>query len=289
MADRVDLPDHWDALRRMARLFDQTHIVVAGDWHGHHGQRPGAPDARDVIAAVPDLIPAGQPRLILQLGDFGLWPGPGGQAYLDAVSAALTAADAELWFVDGNHDWHDRLDQLACGQPCPTVVADRIWWLPRGLRWVWHGRTWLALGGAVSPDRSCRTPGVSWWPQEAITVAQAHQVADGGAADVMVCHDAPAAVPITYSPAPVWWDLADLARSDAHRELLQRVVDHVQPRWLMHGHHHQHLPERPVTMRHGPVQVTGLDQLGGHPDGHHRVLDITTMRWATTPTGEARP
>ena len=32
-------------------------------------------------------------------------------------------------------------------------VTGRIWHLPRGHRWRWHGRDWLALGGAVSLDR----------------------------------------------------------------------------------------------------------------------------------------
>lgn len=268
-----------------------TRIVVAGDWHGMHGQQRGYPDARHIIAATPRLLPPGEPRLILQLGDFGLWPGRTGRDYLRAVSTALQAADTDLWFIDGNHDDHDQLAALARAQHetlGPQPVAPRIWWLPRGLRWRWHGRTWLALGGAVSPDRAGphRIPGVSWWPQEAVTADQAHTIAQAGPADVMVCHDAPAAVPIVYGPAPAWWDLADLARSDAHRDLLQRVVDDVQPVWLLHGHHHQCLPPRPVAMRHGTVMVTGLDMLradmpAGRRGGDYGVLDITTMRWQT--------
>ena len=63
------------------------------------------------------------------LGDFGIWPGPDGRDYLARLDVAL---------------------------------AGRIWHLPRGHRWRWHGRDWLALGGAVSLDRAVRTAGVNW-------------------------------------------------------------------------------------------------------------------------------
>lgn len=71
-------------------------IIVAGDWHGNTAW------ARKVIRRAKTLLADEEPRIILHLGDFGVWPG--GQSYLAGVSDALKSADAVLWFVDGNHE-----------------------------------------------------------------------------------------------------------------------------------------------------------------------------------------
>lgn len=249
---------------------DPDRIVVAGDWHGD------ATWARGVIGMLPDLLPDESPRRIVHLGDFGVWPGPAGARYLLLVSESLRAVDGELWFVDGNHEDHDRLQSLLAGhrRGDRIEVGGRIHWLTRGHRWAWHGRTWLALGGGTSVDRTARIEGRSWWPQEALTLADC-ELAASATADVMVCHDAPSSVPLNLPrPAPGWWELEP---AEKHRELLQAVVDDVRPRWLMHGHYHlSH--DTTVRMAHGDVHVTGLDR-DGALSGNYRVLDVRTMEW----------
>src|ERR1700722_6029730 len=66
-------------------------IVVAGDWHGNEEW------AVSVIRRVPTLLAAESQRLILHLGDFGIWPDKAGLVYLDQVSKVLAEVDAELW------------------------------------------------------------------------------------------------------------------------------------------------------------------------------------------------
>ncbi len=140
---------------------------MAGDWHGNTRW------ARDVIQQAGSLLAAETGRTILHLGDFGVWPSGSGNAYLFGVEAALRRAAIRLCFVDGNHEAHDRLDALHQEIPGkPVHVTPRIWHLPRGYRWQWHGRTWLACGGGVSLDKVIRTEGVDWWPQEEITAGQ---------------------------------------------------------------------------------------------------------------------
>jgi hypothetical protein len=51
-------------------------ILVAGDWHGDQAW------ALNVIKRVPELLTAERTRLVLQLGDFGIWAGQDGQRYL---------------------------------------------------------------------------------------------------------------------------------------------------------------------------------------------------------------
>ena len=245
-------------------------IGVAGDWHGNTAWATRA--VRKICA----LLPAAGPRVIMQLGDFGIWPGADGREYLSRLDAALAAADAVLWFVDGNHEDFTQLARLRPGPDGRAQVTDRIWHLPRGHRWRWGNRDWLALGGAVSLDRAVRTAGADWWPEEEITRPQARSVIEAGPADVMVTHECPAGVEHTFPPPPSWWSPADLRRSGTHRALLREVVLAVQPRWLMHGHLHMSY-QRQVDLGHGPINVTGLDCDGA--SGNWAVLDITSMRW----------
>ena len=267
-------------------LQEPRRVVVAGDWHGNSEW------AEHVIGMAAAALEGEPVRLVIQLGDFGVWPGAAGGAYLDAVRGACTEHGAFVRFIDGNHEdftqlealrirerWDGREDGDWLGFPSGrSPVA----WIPRGYRWQWHGRTWLALGGGVSLDRAIRTEGRDWWPQEEITEAQAVEAVAGGPADVMVTHDCPSGVIHSFPPPPRFWGLRDLARNEAHREGLQRVVDAVLPQWLMHGHLHRAY-QRICDFGYGRVEVTGLDSDEG--DGPNwAVLDVEKMTW-----GDAGP
>ena len=247
-------------------------IVVAGDWHGNRYW------ALNVIRRLPQLLAGERNRVILHLGDFGIWPDADGRRYLSAVSAALAEQAAELWFVDGNHEDFSQLEVLGCDiEPDGRVpVRAGIYHLPRGHRWAWHGRRWLACGGGVSLDRAGRREGSDWWPQEEITDAQERALASAGVADVMVCHDCPAAVTHSFPRPPADWNPADLRRNDAHRVRLQRITEAVRPRYLMHGHLHRAY-QRDCEFDFGPVQVTGLPADGALRN--FAVLDARSMTW----------
>ncbi len=247
-------------------------IVVAGDWHGNHHW------ALNVIRRLPQLLSGEQRRIILHLGDFGIWPDADGRRYLSAVSAVLAEQAAELWFVDGNHEDFSQLDALSWDVlPDGRVpVRPEIYHLPRGHRWGWHGRRWLACGGGVSLDRACRREGSDWWPQEEITDEQEHGVIGAGVADVMVCHDCPSAVSHSFPRPPAEWSEADLRRNDSHRDRLQRIANAVRPRYVMHGHLHRAY-QRDCNFGFGPVQVTGLAADGVL--ANFAVLDVASMTW----------
>ncbi len=265
-------------------------VLVAGDWHGNQAW------ALNVIARVPALLAGEHVRLILQLGDFGIWPDVVGQRYLASIDGALGQVGAHLWFIDGNHEDFSELAAIdvragmatragmvaAAGMagdarpPGRVMVRPGIFHLPRGHRWQWHGRTWLACGGGVSLDRAARTEGTDWWPQEEITGEQEAAVIAGGHADVLVCHDCPAGVVHKFGRPPSWWAAADLARNEAHRRRLQRIVAAVRPSHLIHGHLHRTY-QRTCDFGYGQVRVTGLCA-----DGRLRnfaVLDVESMTW----------
>jgi hypothetical protein len=253
-------------------------VMIAGDWHGN------AKWACHVISEAATLLHGEEWPLVLQLGDFGVWPGAAGAAYADAVRDACSASGVRVRFIDGNHEDFTQLEGLRVrdrlddgGDWFGFPMDEPLAWLPRGYRWQWHGRTWLALGGGVSLDKAVRVAGRDWWPQEEITEEQAAAVIADGPADVMLTHDCPDGVRHSFPPPPQFWDRRDLARNDAHKTRLQRVVTAVRPHWLMHGHLHRAY-QRMCDLGYGPVEVTGLDCDGG--DGpNYAILDIRLMQW----------
>jgi hypothetical protein len=256
---------------------DPSAVVVAGDWHGNGGW------ARWVIAKVGQMLKREDRKIILHAGDFGVWPGAAGRKFLDEVALALHLADVELWFVDGNHEWHPELialreEGLRYGAdglvPIDHPLHDQavIFWIPRGHRWKWHGKTWMGLGGAVSVDAAVRQEGRSWWPEETFTGEQLKYAARPGKVDVMLTHDAPSAVRMNFGQPPSIWDAADLARADAHREQLQDVVDKIQPEVLIHGHYHRDVRQ---TIEPYGTRVLGLD-MDGEP-GNFTLFDCLDL------------
>lgn len=263
-------------------MSELTRICVAGDWHGNTAW------ATSLIKVVSNDYLSDQPYpLFLQLGDFGIWPGVGGSNYREKVSKAITKTGSKLFFIDGNHEKHPWLIDRAkkhTVQSCPEddilhgavrcYHDSEFYWLPRGKRWDWHGRKWLALGGATSLDRQWRVDGESWWKEEAITPEQVQFVIDGGHADVMVTHECPDMV--NHSHPNYGFPQEDINKAKEHQKLLQKVVDEVKPEYLMHGHFHVQYT-RTIDRSWGKVRVDGLDM-----DGTPRnwcILNIKTMEW----------
>lgn len=259
-------------------------VLVAGDWHGNTRW------ALNVIWESKELLDSEDEKIILQCGDFGVWSGEAGDAYLQQLDFALGQAGACLLFIDGNHEDHDRIaswrergyPQLATASPLVNGVRlGRIQHLPRGHRWQWHGRTWLACGGASSPDRAWRerrqaVTGVQlWWPQECITPADEDRCA--GPAEVLLSHDRPARAGLSLPPWPREWDDADRARSDASREAVQRICERTGVRHVIHGHYHLPFSSGVHDLGYDRVQVSQLG-MDGTAD-NYRILNVREMRW----------
>lgn len=205
-----------------------TRIALSGDWHRN------ADFAKRAIASAAAQGAQG----IIQLGDFGIWPGHVGRAYLTSVSQQLEKAGIWGCFIDGNHDDFWQLHSIPLDPNGLRPIRDNLWHIPRGYRWWWNERTWLALGGAVSMDRKLRTIGKNWWPEETITNSQFEEVLAGGPADVMLTHDCPSGVDIPGLMPEGFWDADQMRNANAHRQILRAVVDDVAPTTLYHGHFH---------------------------------------------------
>lgn len=246
-------------------------VMIAGDWHAN---------ARWAVRAIHEGC--GQlddPKIILQLGDFGLWRTEG--AFIDKVNEALLETDMTLCFIDGNHEDHAYLAKLMESVTTGSAlkIAERIWYLPRGFRWKWHERQWLALGGAASVDRAFRTEGHSWFREEEISLIQAGIVAMRGPADVMITHECPRKVSehLPLGPPYHGWDL-EVSRS--HQELLDRIIMHIEPEYLFHGHMHL-AHQGTFSYPFGKLQVRGLN-CDGHKE-NWAILDTKLMAWVEDP------
>jgi predicted phosphodiesterase len=72
---------------------------------------------------------------LLQLGDFGVWPGRGGDTYLDAISAAAVLHDVDVRFIDGNHEDFFQLNGWLLEPERRTAegfvqLRERLCWIP---------------------------------------------------------------------------------------------------------------------------------------------------------------
>lgn len=105
------------------------------------------------------------------LGDFGLvWNNTSNERWW------LSWLEGQPWttlFIDGNHENHDRLDEMpteeAFGAPV-HFVRPHIIHLMRGYAYDLPtddgSISVLTMGGARSIDRAFRTEGISWWSRE---------------------------------------------------------------------------------------------------------------------------
>lgn len=255
-------------------------LLVVGDTHS---------EASSWTSVVRPAIAAERPDAVLSVGDFGYWPDhPEGRRFLDEVEGSIGPSGIEVWFVDGNHEQHDRLEPGAV----PVAVGRGINHLPRGARWCWEGVDFGALGGAVSPDRDDRVEGWDWFASEAICEADVERLG-GAPLDVLVTHDAPSWCRLEGTPAV----RASVDRdTQRNRVFVDRAVQATRPALVLHGHWHRahHVPADATRDR---PAVVGLGAEGGPASALLALLEITTtgagadrgVIWSVEPISSNEP
>lgn len=212
-----------------------TRLLVVGDSHGHAGMLSRA-------CALAQVLGASQ---VWSVGDFGVWPGRAGRAFLDSVSYDARAADVEVRVVPGNHDDYDQVDAaLSCSDGGWAELRPGVLVARRGYVHRIRDTRIMCLSGAASIDGPgglwgpWRGPGDGWWPQERITesdvtLALENIDAAGGAVDMMVCHDLPSTRGVLGQK--------DFPLGEEVRERIRRVADYGCPSLLLAGHWHRHM------------------------------------------------
>lgn len=232
-------------------------VLLVGDTHGNLSclERGVFPAAERVGADV-----------IFQVGDFGWWPR---SATNDAFRIAARRSPVPLWWIDGNHEDHASLAReidaaVSTADRGLVALGGNLCYVPRGTRLDLDGVTVLACGGAHSIDRCRRSVGIDWFEEEHISETDVERCTAGGAADVLLCHDAPAGwvvpnLPDQHSLPSVW--RAELPACWDHRRRLGDIAHRVEPRLVVHGHYHSGY-EWQLDTAWGPMQVVGLSEDG---------------------------
>lgn len=232
-----DYPDYDDPdLFSEIELPEPAKLMVAGDWH------------KSFIFAELQLERAKDEgcEAVIQLGDFGYWPpwepwtsSQSGVCWFSAkIHAMAQRLELPVYWVDGNHENHEALH--------PGQGDQWLRHLPRGFRWQWWGKTWMAVGGGVSVDKSVRTPGLDWFPEEVLSMRQLEYCLREGDVDIVVAHDTVAEVEIPgihgqdktkntngYFPEEA------IAESENHRALMSIIAEEKRPAYWFHGHYHE--------------------------------------------------
>ena len=233
----------------------QRRILFAGDTHGNFGHMQFLLN----VAAKEDA------DAVFVLGDFGIWDHDDQGSFTDAVSKYSVRAGKPVYFLPGNHENYDLLEQWEKENDRDedgfVIVKPNVLYSPRGHRWSWGGVRFMSLGGAYSVDLDARKKedaatlegarrkvGVGhrvnarqryllkfghylWWPQEEITEDDLVHALRPGAVDVLLTHDKP-------RDSDPGWNRKDLFRCHPNQDKIQKVVHAKRPQVLLHGHLH---------------------------------------------------
>jgi hypothetical protein len=265
---------------------DPAAILACGDVHG---------DAGEVDYCL-TVAQAQQAQAAFFLGDFGYWEHePSGVSYLDEVEKAATAHDLPVYFLDGNHDkisllldTYDERDDEGF-----VIVRPHVRYAPRGHRWTWSDVRFLSFGGAYSTDKEPRLlmeqrraryqdlpqhalAGTLWFPEEEATDADLAAALDGPPIDALLTHDKPRGSEPAINRKDEW-------DAYANQDRIQRLVDELTPKLLVHGHLHYRYSDQLGSTR---VEGLACDPRAGwgmpgysHDDLHLRVDLADLVSW----------
>jgi hypothetical protein len=227
-----------------------SNLLVAGDTHGN-----GRWFNRLFETALAEGCDA-----IFQLGDFGYWEHQAsGVLFLEHINNLAEATEIPVYWIDGNHENHTLLrKRYGPGGKLHSLTPEGFWkirenvfYVPRGTRWSWAGKSFMGLGGAYSIDKEYRLimeqnvtrdthgnlrPGTgsrsAWWPEEELSAEEIEKsLEDLTPLDVLFTHDKPRG----SNPA---WNRKDYAECYPNQDRVSEVVNALHPKLLMHGHLH---------------------------------------------------
>lgn len=192
--------------------------------------------------------------VIIACGDFGYWPHYSwGKKFLNKVARMATDTNIVFYWIDGNHENHDLIDELVAkhgaDNPIP-MYSDNLLYIPRGCRFDLNGYTIMGYGGAYSVDWNRRELGISWWAQERINEYKIAEI-DEEKVDILVTHEAPFGEEISYKD--------EIPISVRQRELVLEIQNIVNPDLHVCGHHHTRANWKSGIT---DVHVLGRDEMG---------------------------
>ena len=197
-------------------------VAVLGDVHGN---------TTAVLRAVD--IAKNHTNFIIQVGDYWLYN-------KSSVEKRLSENGMKMLFIPGNHEDWNFLNEVSDSEKL-TRISDSIFYAPIGSRAVMGDKIVLFAGGAVSVDKSLRTPGYDWFPDETIKYKQAIDIVNDGNADIVFSHDCHSSSSVLndhLDNSVKYFDNSVYKESDNHREMVEFIVRGVNSKCVIHGHYH---------------------------------------------------
>ena len=172
-------------------------------------------------------------KQVIQVGDYGWWP--------KSIEAWTTEFKPICRFIDGNHENFKELERL---HKHPRPYRN---WKPG---WDITIRNWqhmkrgtivngvLYIGGARSPDKAYRTPGVDWFPEESLSKKDRKHIMGSinlyGPENIhtVITHDCPA----VFRVDKIIHNLRGWP--DGNNRFLTKVFNKVRPKRWFFGHYH---------------------------------------------------
>jgi predicted phosphodiesterase len=215
-----------------------TRVGIAGDWHGSFNwTRAGLKTLGD--AGVKQVFHAGD----FSIAFTGRWPD-----LVNICESVCKSYDMQLFITPGNHENWEWIESREYDDDGLHWVSDSVAIMRRNTIMRVEDRTFLSLGGAVSVDRSMRTRGIDYFPEEEIQYGDILRlealVKEVGDVDIMVCHDAPGggtdAVQriLDIPPHMSIFPAEGIVASGHHRATMETAFNMVQPKVFVHGHFH---------------------------------------------------
>jgi len=211
-------------------MYHNCMIFITGDTHG--GQAQGYDKLLNHKLNADDKL--------VVVGDFGYsFYSPGMKAYNEHKkwSSWLEEQPFTTFFIDGNHENFEALALL------PEIdllggrvgkASDKLFHLKRGQIYTIEGKTFFTFGGAISPDKNNRTPGVDWFPQEEPNFMEYKNGLDtldkaGNKVDYILTHEAGTTI------------RASLTRHDPYHlcSFIDMVLNTTEFTHHYFGHHHR--------------------------------------------------
>ena len=179
-------------------------IYVTGDTHGDWNRF-----RRDIL---PCAGRWGADDTLIICGDFGFVFYPEQTPAEAEALRRMSELPFTIAFCDGNHENFPRLyrfPEVSWREGTAHRLADNVFHLMRGERYVIGGKTVLAMGGGYSIDKSYRREGLSWWSEEMPSPAEYARCrrtmgAMKHGCDLIVTHAAPLHIMRTlrFNPGP---------------------------------------------------------------------------------------
>lgn len=193
--------------------------IISGDTHG---------DARNICELI-DLACSMNCLGVVVCGDFGYFPNlVNTNNELIIASKYAEFRNKIVYFLKGNHENHAELAKHST----ITELYKNIFYLPNNTVIKLGEYNVGIMGGAYSIDSWRRVEGIDWFKNEMISNEDVENCM--GNVDILLSHDAP----LNNDGIDEYLEHDMDANTLANRLSLQKVVNKVSPKLIIHGHYH---------------------------------------------------